>query len=304
MSLSQNDTGRAFEYGVAVSLSDHLPALIEEGPQVRKARACFELCDETEQVHIVQAAREVAAFLAAHDDRLSETSCSIRLQSDQVGREGDVRDIVVHNAELNEDIGISAKNRHLAVKHSRLSDRIDFGFHWLGVACSASYFDEVRPMFLELHSRKRKGERWRDIPNKTEQYYVPLLRAFRTEMQLLSQREPGKVAGALVKYLLGRFDYYKVIKENSAVSIMSFNTSGTLKWGHRLPLPRRIIEISQKPESNTTLIITFDQGWQISFRIHSASTKVEPSLKFDINLVGLPSTMSTQVIEYRVRAST
>ena len=31
-----------------------------------------------------------------------------------------------------------------------------------------------------------------------------------------------------------------------------------------------------------------DNGWQISFRIHSASSKVEPSLKFDIQLVGQP----------------
>jgi hypothetical protein len=40
----------------------------------------------------------------------------------------------------------------------------------------------------------------------------------------------------------------------------------------------------------------FDKGWQISFRIHNASTMVEPSLKFDINIVGLPSNLSRQVI--------
>jgi len=108
----------------------------------------------------------------------------------------------------------------------------------------------------------------------------------------------------IVQYLLGKFDYYKVIKGNGAVSIMSFNIAGTLKWGSRLPLPTRIIEISQKPESETTLVITFDQGWQISFRIHNASTMVEPSLKFDINLVGLPNRMSRHVIEYRRNAST
>jgi len=34
-----------------------------------------------------------------------------------------------------------------------------------------------------------------------------------------------------------------------------------------------------------------DNGWAISFRIHSASTIVEPSLKFDIQLVGQPANL-------------
>ncbi|NQT83123.1 HaeIII family restriction endonuclease [bacterium] len=299
MRLSQNETGRAFEYGVALSLSKYLPAPIQDGVQIRRAKRCFEVCDETEQHNILRASSEVTAFLAAHDVRLSETGCSIRLQSDQLGRQGDVRDIIVHNAKLNEEIGISAKNRHLAVKHSRLSERIDFGFDWLGIHCSQNYFDKVTPIFRELRSRKRRGEKWRDIPNKRQLYYMPVLQAFRTEIQLLSRHEPRKVPRALLQYLLGKFDYYKVIKENGAVSIMSFNINGTLKWGSRLPFPTRIIEISQKPKSDTTLVMAFDQGWQISFRIHNASTMVEPSLKFDINIVGLPHTMSRHVIEYR-----
>lgn len=32
-----------------------------------------------------------------------------------------------------------------------------------------------------------------------------------------------------------------------------------------------------------------DNGWQISFRIHNASSKVEPSLKFDVELIGQPT---------------
>ncbi|RPD37239.1 HaeIII family restriction endonuclease, partial [Candidatus Liberibacter solanacearum] len=31
-----------------------------------------------------------------------------------------------------------------------------------------------------------------------------------------------------------------------------------------------------------------DGGWNISFRLHNASSKVEPSLKFDIQLVKTP----------------
>ena len=34
-----------------------------------------------------------------------------------------------------------------------------------------------------------------------------------------------------------------------------------------------------------------DEGWQFSFRIHNASTYVENSLKFDIQIVGMPASI-------------
>lgn len=298
MSLSQNEMGRAFEYGIAVALSRNLPAPLEDSAPLRNARRCFEICPDIEQEHIVQSSTEVSAFLAAHDTRLAEDSCFVSIQSDQQGQYGDVRDIIVHNTRINEEIGISAKNRHFAVKHSRLSERIDFGTEWLGLRCSDAYFNTVTPIFRELNSRKRRREQWKDIPNKRQLYYMPILQAFQREMESLFGRQPDRTAEALIHYLLGRYDYYKVIKENGSVSTMSFNVRGTLRWGSRIPLPTRIIEISPKPNSETTLFFTFDHGWQISFRIHNASTMVEPSLKFDINIIGLPYTMSRHVIEY------
>ena len=82
-----------------------------------------------------------------------------------------------------------------------------------------------------------------------------------------------------------------------------FNLRGTLnrqgkkrKSSMRLTpslLPSRIIAFDFKENSKTTLELYLDRGWQFSFRIHNASTYVEPSLKFDINLVGMPCTIIT-----------
>ncbi|MFA7019808.1 MAG: HaeIII family restriction endonuclease [Sphaerochaetaceae bacterium] len=298
MILSQNDMGRAFEYSIAMTFQRYLPATIVNSLQMLKAKQCFETCSPSEQEKMVKASSEAVAFLVAHDDRLSEKGCLVSLQSDQMGTLGDVRDVIVHNSNIDQDLGISAKNRHWAVKHSRLSEHIDFGSEWFGIRCSAGYFHQVTPIFRELNSRRSHGEKWHDIPNKKQLYYMPILQAFQSEMQNLFNTKPQEVAKGLVKYLLGKYDYYKVIKENGTVSIMSFNIDGTLKWGSKIPLPTSIINISQKPKSETTLFMYFDKGWQISFRIHNASTMVEPSLKFDINIVGLPSTLSRQVINY------
>jgi hypothetical protein len=61
----------------------------------------------------------------------------------------------------------------------------------------------------------------------------------------------------------------------------------------KLKLPSRLIEVVYQENSKTTLLVTLNEGWQISFRIHNASSRIEPSLKFDINLVSAPHGLFT-----------
>ena len=77
----------------------------------------------------------------------------------------------------------------------------------------------------------------------------------------------------MMKYLLGQYDFYKIVKENGILSLQSFNLHGTLKWGNRLPVPQEIIRIKMKPRSTTTALAVFDRGWQLSFRIHNARSR-------------------------------
>lgn len=59
-------------------------------------------------------------------------------------------------------------------------------------------------------------------------------------------------------------------------------------------LPNRIIELEFKENPDTTLMMILDEGWQISFRIHSASPFIENSLKLDIQLIENPPILFTQ----------
>ena len=67
-----------------------------------------------------------------------------------------------------------------------------------------------------------------------------------------------------------------------------------------IELPSRIVEIDFMNKggvkNDNTLDLIMDGGWEISFRIHNASTKVEPSLKFDVRLLGNPPVLFTQYI--------
>ena len=53
----------------------------------------------------------------------------------------------------------------------------------------------------------------------------------------------------------------------------------------------RIVSLDFKSNSLNTLELYLDNKWQFTFRIHNASSKVETSLKFDIQIVGMPTSI-------------
>lgn len=228
--------------------------------------------------------------------------------SDAQGQLGDVRDVLAIRLLQKWEIGISAKNNHRAVKHSRLSSNIDFGDKWIGIPCSSQYFNEINPIFnflTELRDNNPKIK-WSDIPNMHQKIYKPILDAFKKELLRIDLSNPSIVPTKLVEYLIGNKDFYKVIKGHSKVEIQAYNLNGTLNQSFnqmkpkakikRIKLPTRLIEAVYNDASLTTLVVSLNEGWQISFRIHSAKSTVEPSLKFDINLISAPHTLFTNHI--------
>lgn len=108
----------------------------------------------------------------------------------------------------------------------------------------------------------------------------------------------------------GEFDFYKVISIASKciTRIQSYNMHGQLNraskiLNRQIPIlvacpPTRIVNFEFKPNSTNTLELYMDGGWQFSFLIHSgyihnAATKVETSLKFDIQIIGMSTTIIT-----------
>ena len=106
-----------------------------------------------------------------------------------------------------------------------------------------------------------------------------------------------------VSPLATSYDFYKVVSVDAKriTQIFTFNLRGTLNQASKttqpetsIPiakLPTRIIDIDFKPKKKNTIEMFMDEGWQFSFRIHNASSKVEPSLKFDVQIVGMPTTI-------------
>lgn len=311
---SQTINGKAFEYSLLLEFYKHLKTItsvsINNNEPFTIAKNCYDTFEQREQGTFRISASAAINFLLDIEPRLSNDLNSndileLEIVGDHAGQTGDVRDILVIRSSQKWEIGISAKNNHRAVKHSRLSMNIDFGEKWLGSPCSQNYFDEIRPIFSNLARLKGldKKAKWTSIENMHEVVYVPILNAFRKELSRLYSEKPNVIAENLVQYLIGKEDFYKVIKGKNKVEIQAYNLNGTLNLPFenikpkakisKLKLPTRLIEIVYQENSLTTLLVSFNEGWQISFRIHNASSRIEPSLKFDINLESSPQSLFT-----------
>lgn len=307
---TQTEAGKAFEYAILKSaydiLSINAKLCIIEDSSHNIAKNCFEQFSLVERENYIKASASAILHIIELEPRLAynkseKDMLTLQIVPDFAGGRGDVRDVLFIRSEQNWEIGISAKNNHKAVKHSRLSERIDFGNEWFGIPCSQSYFSEINNIFSELRALKEKGKMWRDLKNKAEHFYIPLLEAFKIEMLSLDKMNPNIIPSNLLNYLIGNKDFYKVIKRNKKTEIYGFNFEGSLNKAIKnirpvfrvpiLKLPSRIIELEFKPDSKDTLFLICDEGWQVSFRIHNASSAVEPSLKFDINLKGQPPSL-------------
>ena len=307
MSKNSNNQGRAYEYAWIETLYDSLKKVrrtrIIENTSFRANQIAWEnISEDTKKLFKISAEAAVKMILEleprmeeGHDDELL-----LEPQKDKAGIQGDVRDIVVRRDSLAWEVGLSIKHNHDAVKHSRLSSNIDFGNKWFGIQCSTEYWNRVKPIFERLD--REKGKLWSEIEDKEDSIYVPLLEAFMNEIQK-SYEKDRSVPRKMIEYLIGLDDYYKIVSHDSKslTAISSFNVHGTLNQSSKvktsaitiplLELPDEIVALKFKTGSKTTVEMYLNNGWQLSFRIHNASKKVENSLKFDIQFIGVPLTI-------------
>lgn len=319
-SENQTKTGKAFEYACANAIvekfKDKTDLVLEDSPQLRTAQRFFECLDESEKLKYQKGALAAIKIIERLEPKLSASNSKmhIRLQTDSKGVEGDVRDVLCLRG-ASWQIGLSCKHNHEAVKHSRLSDTIDFGKEWFNRECSKEYFARVKELFAPLRKSRDESKEsgdispllWKEIPDKEERYYVPVLEAFMEELKRLNANYTREIPAKLIRYLIGRNDFYKVIMNDTRefTKIESVNINGTLgqSLGSKralvdapiLKLPTKFYEIGFKEGSKNTIVIVCDEGWNVSMRIHNASSKVEPSLKFDVQLMAKPSSILTQI---------
>jgi len=310
---TQSLNGKAFEFACLDAFYRHLspdqPVEIEKTLALEKAKDAFKGLDDDLRLKCNKAANAAVRILVKLEPQLGNpmgnTPLFLSIQEDAKGQAGDVRDIVAIRRQNGWEIGVSAKHNHAAVKHSRLSKTIDFGKQWFGIPCSEEYFNDIRPIFEELEGLKAEQATWNQIPDKKDKYYVPVLNAFMQELKRLDAANPVEVPLKMLSYLLGKHDFYKVIANDSRqeTMIQGFSLYGTLNKPagrvqpqaklKNLRLPNCFYDINFKRNSKTTILVACDEGWTISLRLHNAESRIIPSLKFDVKLIGIPPALYT-----------
>lgn len=317
MSDKSNNQGRAYEYAWCLALEQKLSVfkkvIVDKQNGFNACYRAYESLEKSLQERYLESAKQGVLLLLDCEPLLSEVigssqnEITLSLQKDKLGEIGDVRDILIYFDRF--CIGLSIKHNHDAVKHSRLSKDLDFGEKWLGVGVSQNYKDTIKPLFEKLENAKKEGMLWRDFPNKEQEIYAPLLQAFKKEVLRIDENKKNKVPQKMVEYLLGKYDFYKAIllekKQKTKLEAYHFhntlNRSVKNKPKRIIPLsklPTRMIYFDFKPKSFNTLELVLDEGWSFSLRIHNASSRVEPSLKFDIKLLSKPESVAVFIVGF------
>ncbi|GAA8006579.1 hypothetical protein HpBT081_02320 [Helicobacter pylori] len=317
MSDKSNHQGRAYEYAWCLALEQKLSVfkkvIVDKQNGFNACYRAYESLEKSLQERYLESTKQGVLLLLDCEPLLSEVigssqnGITLSLQKDKLGEIGDVRDILIYFDRF--CIGLSIKHNHDALKHSRLSKDLDFGEKWLGVGVSQNYKDTIKPLFERLENAKKESMLWRDFPNKEQEIYAPLLQAFKKEVLRIDEDKKNKVPQKMVEYLLGKYDFYKAIllEREQKTKLEAYHFHNTLNRSVKnkpkriIPLsklPTRMIYFDFKPKSFNTLELVLDEGWSFSLRIHNASSRVEPSLKFDIKLLSKPESVAVFIVGF------
>ncbi|GAA7555798.1 hypothetical protein MMM136_07270 [Helicobacter pylori] len=317
MSDKSNNQGRAYEYAWCLALEQKLSVfkkvIMDKQNGFNAANRAYESLEKSLQERYLESAKQGVSLLLDCEPLLSEVigssqnEITLSLQKDKLGEIGDIRDILIYFDRF--CIGLSLKHNHDAIKHSRLSKDLDFGEKWLGVGVSQNYKDTIKPLFERLENAKKEGMLWRDFPNKEQEIYAPLLQAFKKEVLRIDENKKNKVWQKMVEYLLGKHDFYKAIllEREQKTKLEAYHFNNTLNRSVKnkpkriIPLsklPTRMVYFDFKPKSSNTLELVLNEGWSFSLRIHNASSRVEPSLKFDIKLLSKPESVAVFIVGF------
>ena len=306
VSTKSNDQGRAYEYAWMKTLYKALAEfrttkIVENSSYLANEKAWTLMDEEMQETFLISAGSAIETVLELEPRMLEVDNGELTLefQKDGKGVKGDVRDIVIKRKDIEWEIGLSIKHNHDAIKHSRLSHKLDFGNEWFEMPCSDEYWDAVGPIFETLKQEKENGTKWSEIEDKSQNVYIPLLQAFMDEVNRANKVD-NTMPRKMVEYLIGIEDYYKIVSKDSKrlTMVHTFNMHDTLNKPAKnkvsaisvpiIKLPTRLVALEFKPNSDNTVEMYLDNGWQLSFRIHNASSKVEPSLKFDVQFISMP----------------
>ena len=297
---TQATRGAAFEYSVIIKAVEILNTQhhnqittdFTQGDGLKK----FNSLSKNEQNKMSNAASKLIRRLYTLEPWLKNNNNLTVEHVKTVSGTYDVVDVYLHSGE--NKVGISCKSNHDASRHSRVSPSIDVANIWLGLDTNYEYMDNINNIFADFrdYCKKNNIELYSQLTAKQKDdiLYSPITQAFENLLKQSIENNPEALRH-MIYYLIGNTDFYKAIAnfKNKILTIKSFNLRGDLNTGEILPLPTECLKIARpmgsQSKSHNYIQINCDNNWCIKMRIHNARSKIENSLKWDVQLESIPS---------------
>ncbi|MEH7590420.1 HaeIII family restriction endonuclease [Priestia megaterium] len=256
----------------------------------------YSMLTTDEREGMERAANRIIAFLLEYEPWLKDEPITVE-HVKATGGATDVSDIRLSSS--HKSIGISLKSNHDAVKHPRVSPTIDIAQNWLGISTDNEYMIGATEIFQHFneYSQLNNYTKFKELSKveRDEMLYKPISKVFADLLIRSFNSKDGEVAVRhILPYLIGDRDFYKAKADfrRNELTVAAFDFNGTLGTRKRIHVPTRCLEVrvekGQRDGMHNYISLNFDRGWEVKMRLHTASTKIENSLKWDVQFVGIP----------------
>ncbi|MBU0894796.1 MAG: HaeIII family restriction endonuclease [Nanoarchaeota archaeon] len=300
MTTLSNDQGRALEFAIVSNLIDFFKekniilALTERTKRDNQRDSDrFQNLNEPMKKDFLLAGKKFIEWASKEGWFKNANKIDLDRLPDKEGQESNVTDIAlkVHSQEKIFVWNLSVKHNHNALKHPRLprlpaqcgftdysTKKLWLSKHdkiWEDFIDKSKQLSENAKTFSEL---KRK-----DVTFIDEYLYNPLIIAVKDFLQTIKNGEDH--VKSFFNFITSKVDFYTIKNEKENILIKHFlgikpPSSFTLEYPYKNKL--------------NTLLITFDNGWIMTLRLHTASSrmyktsgKINSSTKFDVHCTNI-----------------
>lgn len=280
--VNSNERGRAFELVVRRALLAYAVkkrVLIEETENSKKREPVegkyFNELDAETQHSFVSGAWAFSRWVDEQGWFDNATKMVLDRVPDNKAKERDPTDIrlrITYNNGNAEEKNISVKHMHSALCHPRLPSLAQQCGFEKGSKVDKDYRESYKKIWNEFYSKvkrlKRKVETYSELDKIDKSYrrnwlYEPLQLNTIKFLNEKANNEEG--AATFFKYLVGDVDYYVLKNDKDFIEVKHFSGVETPK-GFKITYPYK---------SKTTFLMEFNNGWNISMRLHTASSRIE-----------------------------
>lgn len=204
-----------------------------------------------------------------------------KLTDDEAKKKGDVTDIRIFAGK--EVINLSIKHGHMALKHQRPPTTALRCGYAKGCKQDTAFRKEYKAIidnFLILSKELvPTAKKFSELLQADKDFifdnlYLPICKLV---AKAINELCIGKdKTQALFGFLVGTTSFYKVIDHDDKVCILDFNS---------IELPDKVVA---NMEGKSYIYLDFSNGWELSLRLHTASSRLGGSLKFDTQPRELP----------------